>query len=169
MLTTMIVATVLTLIGVAAVNRGVLEIEGMGVRHKYTMQVSCIEAARQLVLSQLALSGTAPSAFSITRVVGDLTLQTGHYDSAPGPGYVTADNNAGNCGTGTTSTSGSGELPSGPAYGNFSATNFGGQWGASAGTTATTTASACGVRVPIVCTDGAGRQLEVEFLVRLGI
>jgi hypothetical protein len=164
----MIIATVLTLIGVAAVNRGNLEIEGMGVRQKYTLQVNCIEAARQLVLSQLALSGTQPSAFSISRVIGDLTLQTGHYDSVPGPGYVTVDNNAGNCGTGSGSTSGSGNLPTGPAYGNFSATNFGGQWGAGSGAGATA-ASACGVRVPVVCKDGSGRQLEIEFLVRLGI
>ena len=147
MLTTIIIVAVLTLIGVAAVNRGALEIEGMGVRQKYTPQVSCIDAARQLVLSQLALSGTQPSSFSISRVVCDLTIQTGHYDSPNQAGYVTADNNAGNCGTGTGSTSGSGALPSGPAYGNVTVTNFGGVWGANASSTSTN-ASVCGVRVP---------------------
>jgi len=164
---TLVIVAVLIMIAASAMTRSTLELEGVGVRRKYDIRVGCVEAARQLVLSQLSLSGVQPAAFSISRTIGDLTIQTGHYDSTPDAGYVVADNNAGNCGTAGTESSGSGGLPSGAAYGNSSASNFGGSWGGSsnsAGTNAT-----CGIRVPVVCRDAGGRQLEIEFLVRIGI
>ncbi len=170
LIVTLTVVTVLMLVASAAVSRGTLELEGAGTRRHYAAEIGCIEAARQLVISQLSLGGVSPTNVAIDRTVGNWTIKTGHYDSTTNVGQISFDTFAGNCGTGSgTSSAGSLAGPTTTYNAAAGVNNFmgasvtpgsGGSGGGGSGTT-------CGVRVPITCSDGAGRMLELEFLVRI--
>jgi len=161
----MIVVVVLMLIGMAAVARGGVEVEAAGMRRRHSGNVSCVEAARELVMSQLSLTGARITGLAITRQVGDLTLQTGHYDRQGA--YITVDSTYGNCSTGTGGTINPPWMVIGDVT-NRSTLPLGGL--ASGGGSGTTTSpGSCGIRIPVLCTDASGRQLELEFVVKLGL
>lgn len=146
MLVTLIVIVVLSVIALASIQRGSVEVEAAGLRRRYAAEVSCLDAARELVVSQIVIAGGQIENLSVVRQVGNLELSTGHYDTDP-HGQVRTEAGLGNCGSGA-----------GGVLGDLTNRN----WGAGM-------LSSCGVRVPVICRDDAGRALEMEFLVRVGL
>lgn len=147
LIVTVIVVSVLTLIALAAIRRGDLEVESAGMRRRYAAGVNCVDAARELVVSQLAVSGARLERITLNRQIGDLTLSTGHYDTGP-EGQVRADDSS-NCGAAVR----------GAGATSVDVTNR--SWGG--------LGSSCGVRIPVVCRDSEDRALELEFLVRMAL
>lgn len=169
---TLVLLVVLALLAASSMERGGLEVEAAGSRKRYAAGVNCIEAARELVISQLIIAGASLQSFAVSpRMVGDLSLATGHYDTGH-ENQVVADV-VGSCstveanrGSDSQQVFGSGaatDLSMGRAVTNVSADGGMGLGGPGAGS------NSCGARIPVVCRDDAGRSLELEFVVRLGL
>lgn len=174
---TLLLMVVLSLIAASSLQRGGLEVEAAGSRRRYASAVSCVDAARELVISQFIIAGTRLENFALEpREAGGLTLSTGHYDTDH-RGQVALDviGNCGNIQRGGASQTGEdqgSQVAGSGATGGFAYTNTGWPLGAMMGRGGGGTGSAsasCGVRVPVVCRDEAGRAQELEFVVRIGL
>lgn len=168
---TLVLLVVLALLASSSMERGGLEVEAAGSRKRYAAGVNCVEAARELVISQLIIAGASLQSFAVApRMVGDLSLATGHYDTDHENQVVT--DVVGSCSTveanrgsdsGQVFGGAAGDLSMGRAVTNVSADSGMGLGGPGSG------GNACGARIPVVCRDDSGRSLEFEFVVRLGM
>jgi hypothetical protein len=139
----LILMMVLTVVGIALVNRTTREVDAVASKRHWDRAMSCAEGARQMLLSQFRAYGVNLTNLQLQKQVGDQQYASGHYDSFN-----------------VTSVEEAGGTPGGGVGGNAanSITRRSGGLGGK------------GYRLTVVCRDEgeATHQQEVEFLVNFG-
>jgi hypothetical protein len=141
---TVVLLTVLLLIGVAVIRRSQLAGESASLKRQYDASVSCADGAREMLLSQFRAFNVSIKDLQIDQTLGDRRLASGHYDQfniksvrpLAGTGAYASD-----VATGTANKSLA--VPLGGAPYVFT----------------------------VVCSDSSstGRQVEIEYFIRFGI
>lgn len=139
----MILMVVLAVVGLAVVKRTTSEVDAVASKRHWDRAMSCAEGARQMLLSQFRAYGVNLQSLQLSKVVGDQTYASGHYDSF----NVATVTNAGG-------------TPGG-AVGSDAANRITRRSGGLGGQ---------GFRFTVVCSDNSAptHQQEVEFLVNFG-
>ena len=139
----MILMVVLAVVGLAIVNRTTSEVDAVASKRHYDRSLACAEGARQMLLSQFRAYGVNLAGLQLSRVVGDQTYASGHYDNF----------NVASVGE-------AGGTPGG-IVGSDAANRITKRSGGLGGK---------GYRFTVICSDSAGstHQQEVEFLVNFG-
>lgn len=148
----LILVTVLSLVGLALINRANTEIDAVSAKRHYDLTSSCAEAARQLVISKFAQAGANLGTLGMQITLGNLNLYTGHYSPPDG---------------------GSGYLADGgvvPLLGAAGGATSGGATDV-ANKIQKTSLGTSPYRVTVVCQDANNvtRQTEVEFVINYGL
>ena len=139
----MILMVVLAVVGLALVKRTSAEVDAVASKRHWDRAMSCAEGARQMLLSQFRAYGVQLANLQLSKVVGDQSYNSGHYDNFN-----------------VTSVAEAGGTPGG-AVGSDAANRITKRSGALGGK---------GYRFTVVCRDNASatHQQEVEFLVNFG-
>ena len=80
LLLVILLLAVLMLIAVAVIMNATSEVEAVSAKRRYDRNVSCSEAARNLVMSKFKVGGALPTSIIMNSVVDDRLYSTGHYD-----------------------------------------------------------------------------------------
>lgn len=148
MLVVLILIVVLTLVAFAVISMASKEVDAVGAKRRFDKGVSCAESARNLLLSQFRIYGSAPTSLVLNTPIDDRVLATGHFDNVA----VTSVTNASSSSAITT-------LGATDMSNRITRRGLGGQL----------------YRITVVCSkanaSGAptGEQNEVEYLVRFGM
>ena len=139
----MILMVVLAVVGLALVKRTSREVDAVASKRHWDRAMSCAEGSRQMLLSQFRAYGVNRAGLQLSRVVGDQTYASGHYDNF----------NVASVGE-------AGGTPGG-IVGSDAANRITKRSGGLGGK---------GYRFTVICSDSAGstHQQEVEFLVNFG-
>jgi type II secretory pathway component PulK len=78
LLVAVVLVAALAVIGLAVVTRASNEMQSVAAKRRYDSNVSCADAAQQLIRSQLQVYG----AQTMNYTVNNTSLQTAHYDNA---------------------------------------------------------------------------------------
>jgi len=77
----MILMVVLAVVGLALVKRTSREVDAVASKRHWDRAMSCAEGSRQMLLSQFRAYGVNLAGLQLSRVVGDQTYASGHYDN----------------------------------------------------------------------------------------
>src|SRR2546421_11497005 len=81
LIVSMILMIVLAVVGVALVNRTTREVDAVASKRHWDRSMSCVEGAREMLLSQFRTYGVNLVNLQIQKQVGDQQYTTGHYDN----------------------------------------------------------------------------------------
>jgi hypothetical protein len=142
LLVVVVLIAVLAIVGLAIVTRASSEGAAAAAKRQYDKSVSCADSARELLMSQFRLYGSAPSTLVLNTPIDDKTLATGHYDNIAVTSVTAA--------TGATAN----QMGVSDVSNRIARVAMGGQL----------------YRMTVVCSGANGtRQSEVEFMVRFGL
>lgn len=80
LLLVVVIIAVLVVVGYALLGRSTAENDAIGAKRRYDKSVSCVDAARDYLLSQFRTYGVSPTEIQVSSTVGDMTMRTAHYD-----------------------------------------------------------------------------------------
>jgi hypothetical protein len=143
LLNVLIVVSVLSVIGLAFLNKGSNDSGASAAQRAALRSATCAEAGRELLLSQFRAYGTTPTQLTLNTAMNDQTVSTGHYNQFAIQS-ITAVSGVSSSGVGVSDMSN-----------RIARATMGGQL----------------YRVLIVCSSSAAgsHQDEVEYLVRFGL
>src|SRR2546428_6397406 len=81
LIVSMILMIVLAVVGVALVNRTTREVDAVASKRHWDRSMSCVEGAREMLLSQFRTYGVNLVNLQMQKQVGDQQYTTGHYDN----------------------------------------------------------------------------------------
>ena len=141
---TVVLLTVVLLIGVAVIRRAQVAGESAALKRQYDTSVTCADGARELLLSQFRAFNVSIKDLQIDQTVGDRRLASGHFDQFNIKSVrALAGSNAFSNDAATGTANKSLAVPLGGAPYVFT----------------------------VVCSDSTGttRQVEIEYFIRFGI
>ena len=140
---------IMTVVGLAVVNRASSESDAVAAKHRYDKAVSCADAARDYLISQFRTYGTSPTLITVNTPIDDRVMTTGHFDS-----FSVASVKA------ATSASAQTAIGASDMSNRIARVGMGGQF----------------YRMTVVCTaagadagPSSSQQNEIEYLVRFGL
>jgi len=146
LLLALMIVAILTIVAFAIVQMGSTEADAVGAKRRYDHAVSCSDAARDFLMSQFRTYSMLPTSLTLSQVVDDQVMASGHYDNLAVTSVAAAAGFTGGLG-------GASDISN-----RIARSGLGGQV----------------YRMTVVCTssanlDASSRQSEVEFLVRFGL
>lgn len=146
LLPALIIISILSVVVIAIVRLGSAENDAVGAKRRFDHSISCADAARDLLMSQFHTYGMSPTLVTLSQVVGDQAMSSGHYDQLNVTSVVAASGYSAGAG-GTSDISN-----------RIARVGLGGQV----------------YRMTVVCSrspsvGAATQQSEVEFVVRFGL
>jgi hypothetical protein len=138
--------SILSVVALVIVQMGSTENDATGAKRRFDHSIGCADAARDLLMSQFHTYGVSPTQVTLSQVVGDQIMSSGHYDQLNVTSVVAA--------TGYSSWAGGANDISN----RIARAGLGGQV----------------YRMTVVCSSSASlnpatQQSEVEFVVRFGL
>ncbi len=147
LLLALIIVSILSVVALAIVQMGSIENDATGAKRRFDHSIGCADAARDLLMSQFHTYGVSPTQVTLSQVVGDQIMSSGHYDQLNVTSVVAASGYSSWAGGGANDISN-----------RIARAGLGGQV----------------YRMTVVCSSSASlnpatQQSEVEFVVRFGL
>src|SRR5713101_7844525 len=80
LLPALIIISILSVVVVGIVRLGSTENDAVGAKRRFDHSIGCADAARDLLMSQFLTYGVSPTQVTLSQVVGDQIMSSGHYD-----------------------------------------------------------------------------------------
>src|SRR5262249_38421749 len=81
LLLALMIIAILTIVAFAIVQMGSTEADAVGAKRRYDHAVSCSDAARDFLMSQFKTYSVSPTSLTLSQVVDDQIMASGHYDN----------------------------------------------------------------------------------------
>ena len=140
---------IMTVVGLAVVNRASSESDAVAAKSRFDRAVSCADAAREYLVGQFRVSGVRPTTIDFVAPVNDRVMTTGHFDDFKVKSVIAAS-----------SASAHNDIGVSDVSNRIARVGLGGQF----------------YRMTVVCTaagsdagPSSSQENEVEYLVRFGL